>query len=128
MAKIQKYGIKFPTTIEQGKTLFDMNNTMADSVRSQLIHLVFTPVGQKLRDPLFGTNLIQYVFSPNDSQTWGDIVFDIKDKVKRYVSNCEVQTVDTEETDNGLGLNVRIVYSVTDRDGTTHDYEITQTI
>jgi phage baseplate assembly protein W len=128
MAKTQKYGIKFPTTIAQGKYLFDLNRTVSDAVKSQIIHLVFTPVGQKLRDPDFGTHLIQYIFNPNDSQTWGDIEFDIKDKVKRYVANCEIESVDTEPTENGLGVNVRIVYTVSEADGTNKTYELTQTI
>ena len=128
MAKTQKYGIKFPTTVEQGKYLFDLNKTVADSVKSQIIHLVFTPVGQKLRDPEFGTHLVQYIFNPSDSQTFGDIEFDIKDKVKRYVSNCEVNSVEIGETDNGLGVNVKIIYTVTEIDGTNKTYELTQTI
>lgn len=128
MAKHQKYGIKFPTTIEQGKYLFDLNRTMSDSVKSQIIHLVFTPVGQKLRDPEFGTSLIQYIFNPNDSQTWGDIEFEVKTKVKRYVANCEILSVETEYTDNGLGVSVRIAYTVSEQDGVTRQYELTQTI
>ena len=128
MARTQRYGIKFPTTIEQGKFLFDLNKTVSDSVKSQIMHLVFTPVGQKLRDPEFGTHLIQYIFNPNDSQTWGDIEFDIKDKVKRYVSGCEVKSVETSESDNGLGTVVKITYTVTEMDGTNKTYELTQTI
>lgn len=130
MARTQKYGIKFPIKIESKKTLLDLNETRADEVKSQLIHLIFTPQGQKLRDPLFGTNLITYLFSEmNDRLTWDDIVFEIKDKVKKFISNCEVQDVITEQVgDSGEGLAVTIKYTLIEKDGSTKAYELTQVI
>jgi phage baseplate assembly protein W len=130
MARTQKYGIKFPIRIESKKTLLDLNETVADSVKSQLIHLIFTPQGQKLRDPLFGTNLIAYLFTEmNDKITWEDVIFEIKDKVKKFISNCEVQDVLTEPVgESGEGLNVTIKYTVKEKDGLIHAYELTQTI
>ena len=128
MARTQKYGIKFPIKIESKKTLLDLNETRADEVKSQLIHLIFTPQGQKLRDPLFGTNLITYLFSEmNDRLTWDDIIFEIKDKVKKFISNCGVQDVTTEQVgDSGEGLAVTIKYTLKEQDGTTKAYELTQ--
>ena len=130
MARTQKYGIKFPIKIESKKTLLDLNETRADDVKSQLIHLIFTPQGQKLRDPLFGTNLIAYLFSEmNDRLTWDDIIFEIKDKVKKFISNCEVQDVTTEQIgDSGEGLAVTIKYTLIEKDGSTKAYELTQII
>jgi phage baseplate assembly protein W len=130
MARTQKYGIKFPIKIESKKTLLDLNETRADEVKSQLIHLIFTPQGQKLRDPLFGTNLITYLFSEmNVRLTWDDIIFEIKDKVKKFISNCEVQDVTTEQVgDSGEGLAVTIKYTLIEKDGSTKAYELTQVI
>lgn len=130
MARTQKYGIKFPIRIESKKTLLDLNETRADEVKSQLIHLIFTPQGQKLRDPLFGTNLITYLFSEmNDTIAWDDIIFEIKDKVKKFISNCEVQDVTTEQVgDSGEGLAVTIKYTLIEKDGSTKAYELTQVI
>lgn len=130
MARTQKYGIKFPIKIESKKTLLDLNETRADEVKSQLIHLIFTPQGQKLRDPLFGTNLITYLFSEmNTRLTWDDIIFEIKDKVKKFISNCEVQDVTTEQVgDSGEGLAVTIKYTLIEKDGSTKAYELTQVI
>lgn len=130
MARTQKYGIKFPIKIEGKKTLLDLNETRADEVKSQLIHLIFTPQGQKLRDPLFGTNLITYLFTEmNDKITWDDIIFEIKDKVKKYIPNCEVQDVTTTPFgENGENLEVKIQYTVKERDGITYAYELTQII
>lgn len=128
MARTQKFGIAFPCQIKSGKYLLDMNMTRADEVKSQLVHLIFTPEGQKLRDPLFGTKLIQYLFEPNDQQTWDDIVLEVKEKVRKYVSNCEVDNVEVEEFDDNRGLNVKLQYSLLEKDGERHNYELSQTI
>ena len=110
--------------------MLDLNETMADEVKSQLIHLIFTPQGQKLRDPLFGTNLVKFLFTDmNDKITWDDVIFAIKDKVKRFIPNCEVQDVVTTPVGEELeGLEVKINYSVNEKDGSTHFYELTQTL
>ena len=61
MVKTQKYGIKFPFNIlSEDKTLLDLNKTKGEQVKSQLMHLLFTQKGQRLRSPDFGTNLLQY--------------------------------------------------------------------
>lgn len=128
MAKTQYYGIKFPTQIKWGQSLFDLNNSKADMVKSQLIHLIFTPQGQKLRDPLFGTNLIKFIFDPNDEIMWEDVILEIKNKVKQYIPNCEVIDVTTETLEEGTGLAVNLKYTVLEDDGVTRMYELQQLI
>ena len=72
MAKEQKYGIMFPITVSsEDMTLFDLAHTRAEQIKSEIMHLIFTPKGQRLRNPNFGTRLIQFIFNPNDSETWG---------------------------------------------------------
>lgn len=115
MAKIQKYGIKFPITIlSDEKSLFDTNFLQSDSVQSELMHIVFTPKGQRLRDPEFGTNLIQFIFNPNDTITWDDVVSEVKDSVLRYLKDCKVNDLEVYEGEGGNGLYVKISYSVWD--------------
>lgn len=126
MAKTRYYGIKFPTQIKTKMTLLDLNRTSADRVKSELIHLIFTPEGQKLRDPLFGTNLVKYLMDPNDNMMWDDVVMHIKDKVKAFIPNCEIVDVSTEQFNEGLGLAVNLKYSVKEEDGEVRYYELQQ--
>lgn len=125
MAKTQHYGIKFPIQIvsEEGKCL-DLNRTKAGMVKSQLMHVLFTPIGQRIRQPNFGTNLIQFLFNPNDNETFNDVVGTIKQIVKKWVPDCSLESIEIAETDNGLGLNATIKYSVSEDDGTISVYEI----
>lgn len=113
MAKIQKYGIKFPITVKgEDKSLLDVSYSLGESVNSELMHVVFTPKGQRLRDPEFGTNLIQFIFNPNDSQTFEGVVTEVKEAIKRFIPNCKLNDINVYESEDGLGLYVQINYSV----------------
>lgn len=113
MAKRQHYGITFPVTANSfEKTFVDLNLNPADGVKSQIMHMIFTPVGQRLRKPLFGSKLIQFIFNPNDSQSWGDVVREIKDMISNNIPDCSIDNVEVFEIDDGLGLMARITYTV----------------
>lgn len=125
MAKEQKYGIKFPiNVVSDDKTLFDLNHTRAEQVKSEIMHLIFTPKGQRLRKPDFGTRLIQFIFNPDDNQTWGDVVSEIKETVKMWIPDCNVTNVEVAEFEDGLTLYARIRYTLVEDDGSTGNYEI----
>ena len=111
---IQKqYGIKFPFNIKSlDKTFVDLDKNEGDSVRSQIMHLIFTPIGQRLRKPLFGSKLIQYIFNPNDSQNWNDIIREIKDMIKSNIPNCSLDDINIYTSDDGIELIAEIKYSV----------------
>lgn len=128
MAKTRYYGIKFPTQIKTKRTLLDLNRSNADKVKSDLIHLIFTPEGQKLRDPLFGTSLVKFLMDPNDNIMWTDVVMNIKDKVKAFIPGCEIVDVSTEQFNEGLGLAVNLKYSVKEEDGEVRYYELQQAL
>jgi phage baseplate assembly protein W len=125
MAKTQHYGIKFPIQIVSlEKKCLDLNLTKAQMVKSQLMHVLFTPIGQRIRQPNFGTNLIQFLFNPNENETFNDVMATIKQTVKKWVPDCSIESIELTETDNGLGLDAKIRYSVLEDDGTTSVYEV----
>lgn len=124
MGKIQKYGIKFPFKCQSiFNTFVDLNINEEDAIKSQIMHVLFTPVGQRLRKPLFGSKLIQYIFNPNDGQTWSDIVNEVKTLIKNNIPNCSIDNLDVYESENGLGVSVQIDYSITSN-GENNSYQI----
>lgn len=92
------------------------------------MHLIFTPKGQRLRSPNFGTRLIEYIFNPDDGETWGNVVSEIKECVKMWIPSCNLKDIEVVETEDGLTLAVKIIYTLTARDGMTKDYEIITTL
>ncbi len=125
MAKEQKYGIKFPINVSSDDmTLFDLNHTKEEQIKSELMHLIFTPTGQRVRKPNFGTRLIQFIFNPDDTETWGDIVSEIKETVKMWIPDCKIKNVEVAEFEDGLTLYAKISYTFTGMDGNARNYEI----
>lgn len=106
MAVTQKYGIKYPfTTDNDDGTYIDLNKTYGESIQSQVLHVIFTPKGQKLRDPDFGTDLVKYIFSQSDSSTFGSIKGEISSQIAKYVPEVEFRDIsiyNSEGDDNGI--------------------------
>ena len=106
MAVTQKYGIKYPfTTDNDDGTYIELNKTYGEGIQSQVLHVIFTPKGQKLRDPDFGTDLVKYIFSQSDSSTFGSIKGEISSQIAKYVPEVEFRDIsiyNSEGDDNGI--------------------------
>jgi phage baseplate assembly protein W len=104
------YGIKFPFTIRNNDNVFlDLNNNLHEKVASEIAHVILTPKKTRLRMPDFGTDLIRYIFSPNDELSWGDIESEIRDNVSKYVPDGVLEKVEVyrnEGDDNTILLSV----------------------
>ena len=106
------FGIKYPFTRESGeRTYFDVNNSQEDSVKSRVIHTILTPKGQRLRKPDFGTNLINFIFAPNDELTMNSIRDEITASISRYVPEVIFKDITiTKPNDNDNSIVVVIEY------------------
>ena len=90
----QHYDIKFPFTDNNSEGNFiDLNNTIDDKVASEIAHVILTKKGTRIRRPDFGTDLIKYIFEPNDSVTWEGVQSEIKTAVQKYVPNAVINDV-----------------------------------
>lgn len=128
MANVQYYGIKYPFTVTNDENYFtDVNYTLKDKVKSILMHVIFTPKGQKIRDPEFGTDLIKFIFEPNDNESWESVKNEIMDVVKKYINGVTVNDISMLETnDDSHQLYVRVDYSVSNGIKTITDSLITK--
>lgn len=128
MAKYQHFGIKYPfTSVHLEKFFVDTNQTLKQKVRSQLMHIVFTPKGQRLRMPQFGTDLIKYIFDPNDDVTWEAVKNEVSEAVSKWSTNMTLNNIQVVKNENDESeIYVRLDYSVTEGNKTTKDSVIVQ--
>ena len=123
MAKKQFFGVKFPFLADNGRHFYvAANETIADKVKSQLMHIVFTPKGQRIRNPEFGTDLIKFIFDQNDGTTWEAVKTEVSESVSRWSNNLslkDIKVVKSEEDESQVF--VRIDYSVTEGNKVTND-------
>ena len=114
MARRQKYGISYPFSINNEDMVYiDLNDTYDRGIASQVMHVILTPKGQRLRDPDFGTDLIKYIFEPSDSTTFDSVKSEITSNVSKYVPG--VKFIDLEllaPSDDEHAKVVNIKYSV----------------
>jgi len=110
----QYYGIKFPFTNNNEQCYYtDLNITTKDKVRSDLLHLVLTPKGQKLRDPNYGTDLIKFIYEQNDNETWNGISNEIKKCVSKYMPYVILNEVNVaQDTNDEFSVYVKLDFSV----------------
>lgn len=114
MARKQQYGIRYPFTAENLDSIYmDTNNSYTNSIKSQVVHVIFTPKGQKVRDPEFGTNLINYIFGPKDGISLSEIKTEITSQLGKYVPDAKFKDINIYEDENSdNGIIVSISYSV----------------
>lgn len=114
MIKEQSYGIKYPFTNDNLDNVYmDVNKTFSESIKSQVVHVVFTPRGQMVRNPDFGTSLVNYIFGPKDELSYNEIKSEISSQVNKYVPAAKFKDItiyNSETSENGI--IVSISYSV----------------
>ena len=105
------FGIKFPFTRNRDKGhLFDLCESDDERIASDVMHVLLTRKGARLRMPEFGTRIIDFIFSQNDEGTWDEIEKEAKDAVGRNVDGVDLVSVTSyvdDENDNGIYLDMK---------------------
>lgn len=110
----QFYGIKYPFSEESDRLTFvDLNETKIEGVKSMLMHIILTPKGQRLRHPNFGTNLIKYIFEPNDAITWESIKEEIRTQVAFYLPEVVFNDINIQHNVEEINsIYIEVDYSI----------------
>lgn len=116
MAQNSKYiNIEFPFKDSNNGFFLQLTKTDSKAIRSDLMHLILTRKGERFYNPEFGTNLLRFIFEPNDTLTHLDMKMDIQTTVKKYMPNLEVNDVIVEfSEENEYKASIRVEYTITD--------------
>ena len=79
--------INYPFKDSNTGFFLDLNSDDQNAIKADLLHLILTRKGQRLYNPDFGTDLLRYIFEPNDSLTLSKISEEITTVVKKYLLN-----------------------------------------
>jgi phage baseplate assembly protein W len=88
------YGIDFPFGDSNSGNYLKMTTTPETEVRADLIHLLLTRKGSRYFLPDFGTRLYEYIFDQNDSVTFSHIEEEIRDGVRKYIPNLDINSIE----------------------------------
>ncbi len=117
--------IEFPFKQSDKGFLLALSDTTNKAIKSDLMHLILTRKGERFYNPDFGTDLLKFIFEPNDNLTLNGIKQEIKDTVKKYLPKLTINdvTVTTPPT-NEYVAQVSVAFTVTDDVFTTNDIVI----
>lgn len=123
MANKQYFGIKYPFTdrcVERYE--FDLNNSEHEKMTSELLHLIFTPKGQRLRLPNFGTNLVKFIFEAT-SDSWAGVKEEIQETVNEWLKDIILNDINILASEDGREIKVKVDYTI--KEGIdSYDYSI----
>lgn len=91
--------------------------TNEQAVKESLYNLLLTETGTKVMDPLYGLDLEQYLFEPNDDMTAEAMQYDIMTGIQAIedrINNLEVIVVpDEDEKANSyvITINFTVIFS-----------------
>lgn len=88
-----KFGIDFPFRDSLVGDYLRMTESRDEEIRANLVHLLLTRRGSRYFLPDFGTRLYEYIFELNDNVTYLNIEDEIRETVKKYIPNLEINSV-----------------------------------
>ena len=88
------YGIDFPFRDSQKGDYLSMTQIPEKEVRANLVHLLLTKKGSRYFLPDFGTRIYEYIFDQNDLITFNLIEEEIREGVKKYIPNLDINSID----------------------------------
>lgn len=125
MANGRYININYPFRNSEKGFFLDLNSTNESAIKADLMHLILTRKGQRLYNPDFGTDLLRYIFEPEDGFTLNQIKEEITNVVKRYLPNLQIDSITVDQsTESEYAAVVRMDYTITDDVFNTIDFII----
>jgi phage baseplate assembly protein W len=107
--------IKYPFADSKNGFLLELNSDTNQAIKSDLLHLIFTHKGQRLYNPDFGTNLIKFIFEPNDEITYASVLDEIKTVTKKFLPNLSFKQLEIAPVDDSdYAAIITIEYIITE--------------
>jgi phage baseplate assembly protein W len=96
---MSSYGIDYPFRDSTVGEYLATTTTLEREVRADLIHLLLTRKGSRYFLPDFGTRLYEFVFEQNDSVSHSQIEDEIREGVKKYIPNLDINSIEIVSAD-----------------------------
>lgn len=125
MANGKFININYPFKDSHKGFFLDLNSGDQQAIKADLMHLILTRKGQRLYNPDFGTDLLRFIFEPEDGLTLGQIKEEITTVVKKYLPKLNLTDISiTESPESEYAVVLRIDYTITDDVFTSTDFVI----
>ena len=107
--------IDFPFKDSPEGFLLNLNSETQTAIKADLMHLLLTRKGQRLYNPNFGTNLLNFIFEPNDDVTLANLKEEVSASIKKYIPNLQLNTLEVNHsTENDYLATIKLSYTITE--------------
>ena len=114
MANGKYININYPFQNSNKGFFLDLNSDLNAAIKADLMHLIITRKGQRLYNPDFGTDLLKYIFEPEDGLTLNSVKDEVNTSVKKYLPNLKINNLTVEQsTESDYAAVVRMDYTIT---------------
>jgi hypothetical protein len=115
MSNTRYINIDYPFKNSPQGFFLNLNADNQKAIKADLMHLLLTRKGQRLYNPDFGTDLLKFIFEPNDSKTLSDITDAVKTSVKKYLPNLIITSLTvTPATNSDYAAVITLKYTISD--------------
>ena len=120
---MSKYiNINYPFKDSPKGFFLDLTEQDNQAIKADLLHLILTRRGQRLYNPDFGTDLLRFIFEPNDVLTEEGIKDEIRTVVKRFLPKLKLdEIIIAGSPESEYAAVVTISYTITDDVFSTSD-------
>ena len=111
---IQGLTISFPLKDDDKGFFLSTDKVTTKAISSQIFFLLTTRKGERFYYPDYGTDLLKFLFEPNDSILEFDIQQDIKNAISKFIPNVEIDKIHfikEEENSNLVIVDIAFTYS-----------------
>ena len=117
--------INYPFKDSPKGFFLDLNSDENQAIKSDLMHLILTRKGQRLYNPDFGTDLLRFIFEPEDAKSLADVKQEITTVVKKYLPKLQINNISVDQSsESEYAAVVRIDYTITDEVFIVSDFVI----
>jgi phage baseplate assembly protein W len=86
------HNIKYPL-INGDKGMFATNNTIEESVKQNIKHVLMTDIGERVMNPSYGCGLKRRLYDPLTDRFKSDAEAMVDNAIRQWVTNCNLISV-----------------------------------
>jgi phage baseplate assembly protein W len=95
----------------QDQGVFNPTFTTFQQLKANMINFILTEPGERVMQPDFGLGLNRFVFNNIDDKNIEEINYFIKERVKQYFPNIEVNNISFKDTNSSLNqISINITF------------------
>jgi len=122
MANGKYININYPFKDSKKGFFLDLTENDNQAIKADLLHLILTRRGQRLYNPDFGTDLLRFIFEPNDALTEEGVKDEIRTVVKRFLPKLKLDDIIIAASpESEYAVVVSISYTISDDVFSTSD-------